>query len=72
MSRRKRSLYELKKLSDFWFDLAKIALASLIIKQFDPQITITIGSLVFALSGLIAFLICVRIGIDFARKVEDT
>lgn len=70
--RRKRSVYELKKLSEFWFDLAKIALASLVIKLFEPEITITLGSLIFAFGGLITFLICVRIGLDFARRVRGT
>lgn len=68
---RKHSVYELKKLSEFWFDLAKIALASLVIKLFEPEITITLGSLIFALAGLITFLVCARIGLDFARKVRE-
>ena len=71
VSKKKRSLYELKKLSDFWFDLAKMALASLVLRLFDPQAAITIGSIIFAFSGLIAFMVCVRIGLDFAKEVEE-
>ena len=67
----KRSQYEIKKLSQFWLDLAKIALGSLVIKLFDPQQTITLGSLFFALGGLIVFLICAKIGLKFAREVKE-
>ena len=71
MAEKRRSVYELKKLSDLWFDLAKIALASLVVKLFEPEIKVTLGSLIFALGGLITFLICAKIGLDFAREVKE-
>lgn len=67
----RRSQYELKKLSEFWLDLAKLALASLVIKLFEPQVTVTLGSLIFAIGGLITFLICATIGLRFAREVKE-
>lgn len=69
--KRKRSVYELKQLSKLWFDLAKMALLSLVVKLFEPEVKITLGSLIFALGGLIMFLVCARIGLDFARKVKE-
>lgn len=71
MDEEKRSIYELKKLAELWIDLAKIALASMVIKLFEPEVKITFGSLIFALGGLITFLVCARIGLDFARKVKN-
>lgn len=69
---KRRSEFELKQLSKFWLDLAKIALASLAIKLFEPEVIITLGSLIFALGGLIAFLICARVGLVFAKEVKET
>lgn len=72
MAKVQRSSYELKKLSDFWFDLAKFALVSLVIKLFEPTSIFTLGSLISAIGGLITFFICAKIGLDFARKVEES
>lgn len=71
MIEEKRSVYELQRSAELWIDLAKIALGSLVIKLFEPEMRITLGSLFFALGGLITFLICARIGLDFARKVKN-
>lgn len=53
-----RSDFELQKLSEWWFDLSKIALGSMAIKSF--------GSLA---AGLFLGLLFARVGQKFARMV---
>ena len=67
-----RTDFELKKLSEWWFDIAKIALASMVIKLFEPgESKFTNWSVVSLVAGLTMTVLCARIGIEFARKVRD-
>ena len=65
------SRFQLREFSKYWFDLSKLAVASLILKFFEPEalwlgsfsvLTICLG---LAFSALLAIL-----GLRFAKEVE--
>lgn len=66
-----RSEYELKKLTDFWFDLSKITLVSLVLKLFEPgKVAFTVGSLLTVAIGLTFSSWCAKVGLAFAKRVK--
>lgn len=66
-----RSEYELKKLADFWFDLSKITLVSLVLKLFEPgKVAFTIGSLLTVAIGLTFSSWSAKIALEFAKRVK--
>ncbi len=65
-----RTSFELQKLSEWWFDISKIALGSIVVKLFEPGIKFESGSIVVLLAGLIAVVSCANIGLKFARMVR--
>lgn len=68
----KRSAYELKKLSDFWLDLSKLVMASLVFKFFEPMgIGLTPAVVVTLAVGLTLAVACAKVGLTFARKAGD-
>lgn len=71
MAKTQRSQYELRQLSNYWFDLSKLSLGSLVLKLFEPEVSVSGGSLMFATGGLITALVCAKTGIKFARKVKE-
>lgn len=66
-----RSIYELQKLSEWWFDLSKIALGSMAIKFFEPgTLDYSVKSFGALLAGLFLGLLFARVGQEFARMVR--
>lgn len=65
----KLSKFQREEYAKLWFDLAKLSVASFIIKIFEPDSTLlTQRSLVTAFAGLISFLLCVRIGLYISKE----
>ena len=64
-----RTNFELQKLSEWWFDVSKITLGSMVIKLFEPGIRLENGSVIVLLAGLTVSVFCANIGMQFARKV---
>jgi hypothetical protein len=68
----KLSSYQLKKLSDYWLDISKLAIASLIIKFFEPDAPrFTISSALTMIGGLLIAIIFAILGLKFSRKVKQ-
>ncbi len=72
MSKVKRSTYELKKLSEWWFDLSKLSIGSLVLKLFEPSDRAFGATSAFTvLLGLTFFIVCANFGRNLARRVEE-
>lgn len=68
-----RSVFELQKLSEWWFDLSKMAIGSMVLKLFEPGGSKFTGwSAASLVAGLTMTVLCARIGVEFARKVRET
>ena len=71
MSEAARSVYELKKLSGWWFDLSKLSIGSLVLKLFEPgDGELGAASVFTVLLGLTFFLVCANFGRKLAREVQ--
>ena len=67
-----RSTYELKKLSEWWFDLSKLSIGSLVLKLFEPtDQAFGVISIFTVLLGLTFFIVCANFGRKLARRVEE-
>ncbi len=72
MSETKRSTYELKKLSEWWFDLSKLSIGSLVLKLFEPNDQkFDVTSAFTVLLGLTFFIVCANFGRKLAQKVQE-
>lgn len=65
-----RTSFESQKLSEWWFDVSKIVLGSMVIKLFEPGVKLENGSVIVLLAGLTVSVFCANIGVQFARKVN--
>jgi len=65
----KLSKFQREEYAKLWFDLAKLSVASFIIKIFEPGDTLlTLRSLVTGFGGLMSFLLCVKMGIYISKE----
>lgn len=68
----RQSNYELKKLSEWWFDLSKIAIGSLVLKLFETEgVVFGVRALFSILLGLTFFIVFATFGRNLARRVKD-
>lgn len=66
------SRFETKKLAEWWFDLSKIVVASLVLKFFEPgDISLDKAAVVTVFTGVVIFVGCVNMGRMTARRVEN-
>jgi len=64
--------FQLKEISKFWFDLAKLTLISLVLKLFEPGApSIDLRSTLTVISGLIIASAFIIIGLLFSRGVKE-
>jgi hypothetical protein len=68
--RDKLSRFQRKEYSKLWFNLAVLMVGSLIIKTFETtHAEMGIQSLLTIASGLTGFLLCVKVGLYFGKKL---
>lgn len=65
----KLSKFQREEYAKIWFDLAKLAVGSLVIKIFEPGNNLKLAdSLITVFIGLMSFLMCVNIGLYISKE----
>jgi len=65
-----RGRFELKQLSDWWFDLSKLTTGSVLVPVFLGNMPVLLR-VIIGFSGLWIFTACARNGLKFAQSVKD-